>query len=101
MIFSKTAIIVDKAAKLIKIKNNAPQSWPAAIWLKILGRVTNTNPGPCPASIPKAKQAGIITKPANKATVVSKAQILKVSPVNERVFADIAAENRHRADTQA
>lgn len=46
MMFSKTAIIVERAAKLIKTKKSAPQICPAGIWLKILGKVTKTRPGP-------------------------------------------------------
>ena len=45
-IFSNTAMMVDRAAKLMKMKNRVPKIRPPAIWLKILGRVTNTSPGP-------------------------------------------------------
>ena len=45
-IFSNTAMIVDSAANDMNTKNNAPNSRPAGIALKILGSVTNTNPGP-------------------------------------------------------
>ncbi len=88
MIFSNTAIIVDKAAKLINTKNNVPQTWPNHISLKILGNVINTNPGPLPGLTPKAKQAGKIINPDNKATNVSNVQTLIVSP-NKRRFLSI------------
>ena len=82
MIFSNTAMIVDKAAKLINTKNRVPKILPPAIWLKILGRVTNTSPGPSPGFTWKAKQAGKIIKPASRATRVSKTQIRMDSPVS-------------------
>ena len=84
-IFSNTAITVDMAAKDIKMKKRVPQRRPPAIWLKIFGNVTNTSPGPSPGLTPKAKHAGKMTRPAAKATKVSKRQILKDSPVKERL----------------
>ena len=62
-IFSNTAVRVDKAAKLIKIKNSVPHSLPAAILLNMFGKVTNTSPGPEPGSTLNAKHAGKITNP--------------------------------------
>ena len=81
-IFSNTAMMVDRAAKLMKMKNRVPKMRPPAIWLKILGRVTNTSPGPSPGFTLKAKQAGKMIKPANRATRVSKRQIRMDSPVS-------------------
>ena len=81
MIFSNTAIIVDWAANVMKTKNKTPKIRPPTIWLKMLGRVMNTSPGPCPGSTPNAKQDGKIISPARKATSVSRRQILIVSPV--------------------
>ena len=45
-IFSNTAMMVERAANVIKIKNNAPQNRPPIIWLNIFGRVTKTSPTP-------------------------------------------------------
>ena len=84
MIFSNTAMMVDRAAKLINTKNRVPQRRPPAIWLKIFGRVTKTSPGPSPGSTPKAKQAGKITSPAISATTVSRMQMFTDSPINVR-----------------
>ena len=46
IMFSKTAITVEKAAKAINRKNNAPQILPPAIELNTLGRVMNIRLGP-------------------------------------------------------
>ena len=69
--FSSTAMTVVRAAKLMKIKKSIPHSWPPGILLNTLGRVTNTRPGPEPASTSKAKQAGKMMRPAMSATTVS------------------------------
>ena len=82
--FSNTAITVDIAAKDMKMKNKVPQILPPGIWLKMFGNVTNTRPGPSPGSTPNAKHAGKMTRPAAKATNVSKRQMLVDSPVRER-----------------
>ena len=84
MIFSNTAMMVDNAAKFIKMKNKDPQIRPLLMALKILGSVTNTRPGPLPASTPKDIQAGKMIKPAMIATNVSRIMIFKDSPLNER-----------------
>ena len=81
MIFSNTAMTVDRAAKLMNRKKSAPKIRPPAIWLKMLGRVTNTSPGPSPGFTSKAKQAGKMTRPDSRATVVSRQQIRTDSPV--------------------
>ena len=44
--FSKTPMTVESAAKLMKMKNSVPQSWPPHIWSNTLGSVTNTRLGP-------------------------------------------------------
>ena len=72
IIFSKTAKTVDIAAKLIKTKNNPPQSLPNGILLKIFGNVIKIRLGPLLTSTPKAEQAGKIIKPEVNATNVSK-----------------------------
>ena len=84
IIFSKTAITVDNAAKLINKKNKVPHNLPLGIELNMFGSVTNINPGPAPGFIPYAKHAGKIIKPAVKATKVSSPVIIKLSPINER-----------------
>ncbi len=75
IIFSMTAITVDKAANTIKRKNRLPQNLPPPITLKILGRVIKRRLGPLSGSTPKLKQAGKMIKPANKATRVSSSPI--------------------------
>ena len=84
MMFSNTAMTVERAAKLMKMKNSVPHSWPPAMTLKMLGRVTKTRPGPEPGSTPKAKQAGKMIRPAIRATKVSRPMIHMASPVRER-----------------
>ena len=82
--FSSTAMTVVRAAKLMKIKKSMPHSWPPGILLNTLGRVTNTRPGPEPASTSKAKQAGKMMRPAMSATNVSSSKMWMDSPVRER-----------------
>ncbi len=84
IIFSKTAITVESAAKDKNRKNRVPQILPPAIWLKIWGRVMKIREGPASGSTPKAKQAGIMISPAINATKVSKIPMLMASPVRER-----------------
>ena len=85
-IFSNTAIIVVKAAKVINRKNSAPHIRPPGMELKIFGKVTNTSLGPLPTSTLNAEQAGKMIKPAIKATKVSKRVIWQASPVKLRSF---------------
>ena len=82
--FSKTAMIVVKAAKNRKIKNNPPHNCPSGILLKIFGRVTKIKPKPLSGFTPKAKQAGKMISPETKATKVSSKVMLMLSPSNER-----------------
>ena len=84
MRFSKTAMMVDSAAKLMNRKKSAPQSWPNGIWLKTMGSVTKTSEGPSPGFTPKAKHAGKMMRPASSATPVSRPQMRTASPVSER-----------------
>ena len=85
MIFSNTAIIGGLGGKRHEDEEQStPKIRPPAIWLKMLGRVMNTSPGPCPGSTPNAKQDGKIISPASRATSVSRRQILIVSPVRVR-----------------
>ena len=83
MIFSNTATTVEKAAKVRKRKKSAPQSLPPLIFAKIFGRVMKISPGPASGLTPKAKQAGIMIKPAIRATKVSNAVTVMASPVRE------------------
>ena len=46
IIFSKTAITVENAAKAMKIKNQLPHIRPPGIFAKIFGKVTNISFGP-------------------------------------------------------
>lgn len=46
MRFSKTAVTVEKLAKVMNTKKSAPQSWPMDMWLKIFGRVIKMSDGP-------------------------------------------------------
>jgi len=84
MRFSKTAMTVESAAKLMNRKNNEPHSWPSGICSKTLGNVTNTSAGPCPASTPNDMQAGKMMRPAMSATKVSRPHTRSASPVSER-----------------
>ena len=52
IIFSKTAITVERAAKLMNRKNNVDHIRPLGIELNMFGRVTKINPGPAPGLIP-------------------------------------------------
>ncbi len=83
MRFSNTAMMVDRAAKLINTKNSVPHSCPSGIWLNTLGKVTNTSDGPWSGATAKAKQAGKIMRPARMATSVSSPQMRRASPVSE------------------
>ena len=82
--FSNTAMTVESAAKDMNTKNSEPQSRPNGMLLKMLGRVTNTRPGPEPGFTPKAKQAGKMMSPAMSATMVSSRTMYRASPVRER-----------------
>ena len=84
MMFSNTAMIVDRAAKLMNRKNSVPHNWPSGIWLNTLGSVMNTRPGPAPGSTPNAKHAGKMTRPAMSATRVSSPAMRTASPVSRR-----------------
>ena len=80
MMFSNTAMMVDRAAQDRNRKNSPPHSRPMGILLKILGRVMNTRAGPLPGATPKAEQAGKMISPATKATQVSSRLIRAASP---------------------
>ena len=84
MIFSKTAMIVDAAAKNIHRKNNVPQILPPLIALKIFGSVIKIRLGPCPGFTPNAKHAGKMIIPAISATQVSRIVTQIASPVSAR-----------------
>ena len=46
MRFSKTAVTVEKEAKVMKMKNRVPQRRPAVMSVKIFGRVMKIRDGP-------------------------------------------------------
>ena len=81
MMFSNTAMTVDRAAKVRNTKNRAPQSRPMGISLKILGSVTKIRLGPESGATPKEKQAGKMMNPAISATRVSRMPTRTASPV--------------------
>ena len=71
MMFSKTAITVDKEANDINKKKSEPQILPPVIETKTLGNVIKIKLGPLSGLIPKEKHAGKIINPAIIATKVS------------------------------
>ena len=81
---SNTAMMVERAAKLMNTKNSEHHNWPSGICSKTLGNVTKTKPGPEPGSTPKAKHAGKMMRPAMRATNVSRAPTRIDSPMSER-----------------
>lgn len=64
MMFSNTAMTVDRAAKDRKMKNSIPQNRPPGIWTNRLGMVRKIREGPASGWMPKAKQAGMMMNPA-------------------------------------
>ena len=80
LMFSKTAMTVDSAAKLMNRKNSVHHSWPKGIMSKTAGRVMKTRLGPAPGSTPKAKQLGKMIRPAMRATRVSMPAMRTDSP---------------------
>ena len=80
IIFSNTAMIVEKQANVIKRKNSVPQILPPAIFTNTFGKVMNMSAGPWSGSTPYEKHAGKIISPAIIATKVSSAQIFTDSP---------------------
>ena len=82
--FSKTAITVDTAAKIINKKNKAPQILPPAMELNTFGSVIKIRLGPSPGSTPYAKHDGKMIRPAIKATKVSRSVTRTASPVRLR-----------------
>ena len=81
MITSKIETTEVNAAINNKKKNSAPKMTPPGICKKTFGKVMKTNPGPDVGSIPKAKTAGKMASPPNKAIIVSAAAIDKVVEV--------------------
>lgn len=80
MIFSNTAITVESAAKLRKIKNIVPKKEPIGMFEKTFGRVSKTKLGPLPGFTLNAKHAGKIINPATIATNTSRLPIVIASP---------------------
>lgn len=85
-IFWKTAMIVERAAKLINRKKKDPHMRLPGISLNTFGSVINTRFGPLSGLTPKAEQAGKIIRPAISATIVSKTATLIASPVSLRLL---------------
>ena len=75
--FSKTAITVDTAAKIINKKNKAPQILPPAMELNTFGSVIKIRLGPESGCMPTEKAAGKMINPASIATKVSMIPTLK------------------------
>ena len=71
MMFSNTAITVEKAAKAMKMKKQLPQIRPPGIFAKIFGKVTKISFGPWSGLTPNAKHVGKIINPDTTATNVS------------------------------
>ena len=84
--FSKTAITVEKLAKVMKRKKRLPHKMPPFMFTKTLGKVIKIRLGPEFTSMPKQKQAGKIMIPDIIATKVSRKQILKPSLVRVESF---------------
>ena len=84
--FSKTAITVEKLAKVMKRKKRLPHKMPPFMFTKTLGKVIKIRLGPEFTSMPKEKQAGKIMIPDIIATKVSRKQILKPSLVRVESF---------------
>ena len=80
MIFSNTAMMVDSAAKDIKMKKQVPHTLPPAMLLNTFGKVINSRDGPASGCTPYAKHAGIMINPAINATNVSRITIFFASP---------------------
>ena len=100
MIFSNTAMTVDRAAKVRNTKNRVPHRRPSAISLKMLGRVTKIRLGPESGRTPKEKQAGEDDKAAHQChegVQHADAYRLTGQPV---LFADVATENGQRTDAE-
>ena len=76
---SKSDMHEVKAAMKSSAKNAKEKIAPIGICAKTAGSVTNVSPGPEPASMPNAKTAGKMTRPAMKATEVSSSTIVRVS----------------------
>lgn len=83
MRLSKTAVTVEKLAKVMNRKKSPPQSCPIGILMKIFGSATKIRDGPSAGATPKAKQAGKMMRPAMMATKVSRIVMRTASPVSE------------------
>ena len=101
MIFSNTAIIVDWAANVMKTKNKTPKIRPPTIWLKMLGRVMNTRPGPSSGIDAECKAGRENNQSCEKSNQCVQKADIDCFPCQGVVFTDVAAENRHRTDAEA
>ena len=80
MIFSNTAMTVEKLANVMNRKNSAPHRRPPAMFVKTLGSVMKIKLGPASGEMPKEKHAGKMIRPAQTATMVSSTQMRAASP---------------------
>ena len=68
---SRIAIALVRAAKTSITKKTTDKNAPPVIWASAVGRVTKSNPGPAPGSMPNVNTMGKITRDAARATSVS------------------------------
>ena len=102
MMFSNTAMTVEKLAKVMNRKNSAPQSLPPAIFTNTLGRVTKIRLGPAAGFHAVAEAGGEDDHDRDiRATKVSRPQIRAAFTGQRVVLAHIAAENLHGGNAQA
>ena len=73
--FSKTAITVERLAKVIKRKKRVPHILPPAMLANTFGSVMKIREGPASGSTLKLKHAGKMIRPDITATKVSSPQI--------------------------
>ncbi len=98
--FSNTARTVENAANAMNTKNRLPHRRPIAMWLKMFGRVTKIRFGPLSGDTLNAKHAGKMIRPAVKATKGVEHSDVDRLAHQGAALADVAAENRHRADAE-
>ena len=86
MIFSNTAMTVEKAAQDINKKNRLPQIRPPIMEINTFGSVMKIRLGPLSGLTPNAKHAGKMIRPAVIATKVSSTATLTDSPSSVLFF---------------
>lgn len=92
-------MMVDSAAKDIKMKKQVPHTLPPAMLLNTFGKVINSRDGPASGCTPYAKHAGIMINPAINATNVSRITIFFCLARNGMLPLLVASENFHGTDT--